>query len=369
MEKKIKFFDTYVDSKAFQKVQRVLDSGFLSEGRLVSEFESKLSRKLGIRNLVALNSGTSALHLALKLIGIKKGDEVILPAQTFIATGLAVKYCQATPIFADIHYLNGNINIESIRTKINQRTKAIIVVHWAGYPCDLTEINKLARENEISVVEDAAHALGATYQRYPIGNISDFTCFSFQAIKHLTTGDGGGLTTPNKKILKNAKKMRWFGIDRESTTISGLGERIYCLDEVGYKYHMNDYAAALGLSNLVNLRKRLTKLKSLANKYRDSLSSLSGIKLFENKRDRTSANWLFGLHVENRNDFVAKMKEVKIPVSVVHQRIDRNIIFGGLNKDLTVQKKFDSTQIHLPLHTGLDLEDIERIVYEMKKGW
>jgi len=246
MNSGISFFNTYIAPDAHIKINDVLSTTLLSEGKLVSKFELELASTLKIKNVVALNSGTSALHLALILAGVGEGDEVILPAQTFIASGLAIRYVKGTPVFADIQYLTGNIDPNSIRKKITNKTKAIMVVHWAGYPCDMIEIREIANEYGIPVIEDAAHALGASYKNTPIGAISEITCFSFQAIKHLTTGDGGGLAITDEKMMKVAKKLRWFGIDRASSPMDFLGERIYDADQIGFKYHMNDYAAALG---------------------------------------------------------------------------------------------------------------------------
>lgn len=365
----LNFFYTYVSPNSHLEVKNVLNSNLLSEGRLVAEFESELHASLGLSNPVALNSGTSALHLALLLAGVSEGDEVILPAQTFIASGLAVKYVGANPVFADIQYKTGNIDPVSIRKKITDRTKAIMVVHWAGYPCDMAEIGEIASEFRIPIIEDAAHALGATYREVPVGAISEFTCFSFQAIKHLTTGDGGCVSIKDNSLVRAAKKIRWFGIDRVSSFMSELGERVYNVGNIGFKYHMNDYAAALGLSNLRGFEERLAKVRSFSHKYRAELDKVPGITMFENALDRQSACWLFGIHVEQRIDFVRKMKLANIPVSVVHQRIDRNDVFGGICPDLVNQQKFDSTQIHLPIHSGLIEEDLDMIIREIKKGW
>src|SRR5262249_43887055 len=156
-------------------------------------FEQELATTLGLIRPVAVNSGTSALHLALEVAGVGSGDEVILPAQTFVASGLSILMCDAAPVFADIQPFTGNIDPGSVRAKITARTKAIMPVHWGGYPCDMDEINAIARGHDLAVIEDAAHALGAIYKGRPVGALSRFTAFSFQAIKHLTTGDGGAL--------------------------------------------------------------------------------------------------------------------------------------------------------------------------------
>jgi len=217
------FNHTTVSEAAIANAVATLRSGFLSEGKQVKKFEEELGAKLGLVGAVALNSGTTALHLALELAEVGKGDEVVIPPQTFIATGMAVLMSGATPVFADIQYETGNMDAESLRKKITPKTKAIIPVHWAGYPCDLDEINQIAREQNLEVIEDAAHALGARYRGKPVGAISRFTCFSFQAIKHLTTGDGGSLCCLRPEDERRARVRRWFCIDRENSRPSFWG--------------------------------------------------------------------------------------------------------------------------------------------------
>lgn len=367
--KMIPIFNTYIDKKARARVDKVLDSTFLSEGKLVKEFEEQLSHELGLTNPVAVNSGTSALHLALVLAGIQPGDEVICPAQTFVATALVIAQEKAVPVFADIEYETGNIDPASIEKKITQKTKAIMVVHWGGYPCNMKEIHKIARKHRLQVIEDAAHAIGATYDGKPIGALSDFTCFSFQAIKHITTGDGGAVCIKKTSLLKRALAKRWFGIDRAGAKPSILGERIYDITEVGYKYHLNDYGAALGLANLENFKKRLKRRRAIAKRYRKELASVPGITLFKETTDRESACWLFGFHVERREDFIRAMSIAGITAGVVHLGIDHNSIFGGKDAMLVNQRRFDETQIHIPMHDALTDADIDHIIHTIKKGW
>jgi perosamine synthetase len=364
----LSFFNTYIDPSAQEKISEVLSSTFLSEGEVVKNFENELKSVFNFNYISTLNSGTSALHMALDVLNIGEGDEVIIPAQTFIATGLAVLYQKARPVFADINYRDGNINVEDVRKRITHRTRAIICVHWGGYPCDLTALKELCKQHNLFLIEDAAHALGATYKSQPIGNISDVTCFSFQAIKHLTTGDGGAVTCNDENIYKSILTKRWFGINRDTAVSSELGERQYNVNELGYKYHLNNYAAALGLANLNSYEKRLAKRREIAELYSRELQTVSGIKLFQYANDRQSAYWLFGMHVDKRLDFVRYMKSCQIPVSVVHQRIDRNEIFGGL-ADLPQQEFFDESQIHIPIHDAINLEKASYIVNVIKKGW
>lgn len=365
----IPVYSTYIHPSAKEAVFETIDSTFISEGQKVKAFESKLSSQLGIVNPVALNSGTTALHLAMVLAGIGPGDEVIVPAQTFVATALVVMQEGATPVFADIIYNTGNIDPQSIRDKITERTKAIVPVHWGGMPCDMDEIHAIANEYNLTVIEDAAHAPGATYKAKPIGSISDYTCFSFQAIKHITTGDGGAIACLDNEKAAEAVVRRWFGIDRANSKPSYLGERQYDISKLGFKYHLNDYGATLGLANLETFTERLSKLRSLAAFYRSALAQVPGIQLWDYPEDRQSAWWLFGFHVENREGFIKTLAEKGITASVVHQRIDRNSIFGGVDESLVNQKRFDETQIHIPLHAGVDEEKAAYIVESIKKGW
>lgn len=365
---KIDFFNTTVSENSIKYVTETLNSTLVSAGKKAELFEKKLSN-YGLINPVTLNSGTVTMHLALRACGIGEGDEVIVPAQTFISTGLAVLYTGAKPVFADINYYDGNISTESIKSKINSKTKAIIPVHWGGYPCDMDEIQKIANENNLSIIEDAAHAFGSMYNGKLIGSISRFTSFSFQAIKHLTTGDGGALCCLNKEDEYLIKRLRWFDIDRENSKVGELGEREYDATNIGYKYHMNDIAASMGLGNLEEIDGKLTKLRSIAELYQSELSKVDGLNLMTYDKNRLSSYWLFPILVGKRKDFIKKMKESRIPVSVVHLGIDKNSIFGGKNYDLVNQRKFDENQIHIPINSSLNFDNINHIIKTIKNGW
>jgi len=362
-------FTTYVNPSAQQRVAAVLQSTFLSEGKLVKEFETRLTAELGMVHPAALNSGTSALHLALEVAGIGPGDEVILAPQTFIASALTVVQVGATPVFADIQYSTGNIDPADIEHRITPRTKAIMAVHWGGYPCDMAEIQAIADKHNLVVIEDAAHSPGARYQGKAIGSISDYTCFSFQAIKHLTTGDGGALCALDPEKAREVFRRRWFGIDRANSPMNEVGEREYDLFDVGYKYHLNDYAAALGLANLDGFHERMVRRRALVQQYKDGLQNVAGITHFERKDNRESAHWLFGFHVENRLQFIRTLKANGIASSVVHDGIDNNSLFGGKRMELTNQRRFDDTQIHIPLHDDLTSEQVDYIIDVIKQGW
>lgn len=363
------FFHTRVTPQAIAGAVACLESTFLSEGKRVAEFERRLVTDLNVVNPVAVNSGTAALHLALALAGIGPGDEVIVPAQTFVATGLVVLMQGARPIFADINPSTGNIDVASITQRITARTKAVILVHWAGYPCDMDEIAAVAAPHGIAVIEDAAHALGATYRGRPIGALSRFTAFSFQAIKHLTSGDGGALCCLNADDRRNARSRRWFGIDRDGSRPSPLGERQYDIAEVGFKYHLNDLAAAVALGNLEGFPSALARVRQIAATYRAAFGKAPGATLLEAAADRESACWLFTIRVERRDAFIRALAGRGVPTSVVHQRIDRNSVFGGVTPGLSGQEQFDREQIAVPLHAGLTDSDVEQVIDAVRTGW
>ncbi len=365
----IQFFHTHISPRAVDRVAQVLRSGWVNEGEVVKEFEAELGRVLGVSNPVTLNSGTSALHLALVLSGVGPGDEVILPAQTFAATGLVILMQGATPVFTDIDPQTGNLDPRSVAAKISPRSKVIMPVHWGGYPCDMDEILGIAERFGLTVIEDAAHALGATYKGQPIGSVSRFTAFSFQGIKHLTTGDGGMLCCRRTEDALAARIRRWFGIDRSDMRRSILGDRTHDISMLGYKYHMNNVAAAIGLGNLETLPERLERRRQIGRRYRAELADVAGLELLRLAADREHAYWLFTVLVERREDFVQALRERGVPASVVDLRIDRNSIFGGPCEHLLGQAIFDARQVSIPVHEGLAEESIEIIVEAVRRGW
>lgn len=363
------FHHTEVAPEAIQRVVEVLKSGWLNEGAVTKEFEEDLAGRLGLVGPVAVNSGTSALHLALLLAGVRAGDEVVIPAQTFVATGTVVLMCGARPVFCDIDPTTGNMDPGALRLRISSRTKAVIAVHWGGGPCHLDDLAAITESAGVLLVEDAAHALGATYRGRPIGAISPLTAFSFQSIKHLTTGDGGALCCLNPETEKRARALRWFGIDRSASRPSFLGARDYDLAELGFKYHMNNIAAALGIGNLVHFQSQLAKRRSHAARYLSAIDGISGIKGLRLESGAEHAYWLFTVAVDRRDDFVRAMTARGVPVSVVDLGIDRNSLFAQYASDLPGQRKFDDIQVSLPVHNGLGNEDVEVVIDAIRTGW
>lgn len=369
---KVCMFKPYVPRGATQAVTDVLASGNLTLGPKVAEFEKQFGEYIGNPYCVAVNSCTSALHMALELVGVR-GGEVITTPQTMEATGLAILMAGGKLVFADIDPMTGNLDPQSVKAHISENTRAILVVHWGGYPCDLEQINSISLQFGLSVIEDAAHALGATYNHHHIGVHSRFVCFSFQAIKHITSGGDGGMLCINFNLpdYNRARRMRWYGIDRDRRTSDVLGDSFWPITELGYKYNMNDLDAALGLCGLRDLNWVLERRALIAAKYKIALKRMDGITLPPFREDIREANWLFTMHVERREDFCRAMRSRGIEVSVVHRRIDRHPIFGAMDKMDTLPgaTEFDRTQINLPLHCDLSTEDVATVIDAVKEGW
>ena len=366
---RIAMFKPYVSRRATELVTEVLKSGWVGEGPRVQEFEARIGGMVGSQFPVAVNSGTTALHLALLTAGIKPRDEVITTAQTMLATTQAILAVGAAPVYADVQYETGNLAPRDIAGRVTSRTKAILAVDWGGYPCDYDEILGIARDHGIVLIEDAAHALGATYHGKPVGSVCPYTCFSFQAIKHLTTGDGGLVCVPGQREYNTAIRLRWFGIDRFKRQPSILGEPVWDVTELGYKFHMNDVAAAIGLGNLADWEFILSRRHHIAARYRNDLCGIPGVQLFARQDDRSSADWLFSAHVERREDFCRAMTSRGIQVSVVHLRIDRNTICGGERGDLPNLSRFTETHVSLPLHPLLTDDDVTQVIDAVGAGW
>ena len=355
-------FHPYISKNSFKNVKKVLSGRWIGQGPLVDKFEDRFKSMFGKnKHCLSTGSGTDALHLSYILAGLKKGDEVISPLFTCTATNIPFLYMGVKIKFADIDPFTMNLSVEHVKKLITKKTKAIICMHYGGLPCDLDELQKIADQYGIPIIEDAAHALGATFKNKPIGSISDFTMFSFQAIKHITTADGGMLCIKDKKLIKKAKRIRWFGIDREKKQKATWENDIY---EIGYKYQMTDLGASVGLEGLKDFKKVLKHRKDIFNIYLDKLANNKNI-LCVNKDDkkRTHAAWLFTLISRKKDLIQKKLKEKRIESNQVHFRNDKYSIF----KKFTKGKKYpnmdfaENKYLCLPVHTKVSKQKAKYI--------
>ncbi len=345
------------------KLEEILYSGYIAEGAAVLEFENELSQLLGNPYCVTLNSGTAALHIAMMLIGIGQNDEVISTALTAEPTNTTIALTGAKVIFADVDSNTGLISPESIEKNITPRTKAIMVVHYAGMVCDMNRINKISEKYNIPVIEDAAHAFLSKYKNKYIGNNSSYTCFSFQAIKHITTVDGGLLVLKNEEEYKRARKLRWFGLDK---TIPRFNNNIV---EAGYKYHMNNVNATIGLVQLANLKENALKYIENGKFYDKELKDIEGVTLIPYYSDTEPSYWLYTMKVERRNEFIEMMEKNGISASPLHLRNDRHSVFNNEDSKTPNLDNFYESFVHIPCGWWLTDEDREYIVNTVKRGW
>lgn len=361
-------FHPHIPAKAIEKVTKVLSGRWIGQGPLVDEFEEKFNAEFGKNTkALAVGSGTDALHLAYLLAGIKEGDEVIVPVFTCTATNIPFLYMGAKIVFADVDPETMNIDIDHVGRLINDKTRAVVVVHYGGLPCDMDKLQKLTSTHNITIIEDAAHALGATFQGQKIGSISPYTMYSFQAIKHITTGDGGMLLLP-EDVYEKAKRLRWFGIDRTAKQM-GIWEND--IKEVGYKYQMTDISAAMGLAGLEEFAQTLALRRRLFHIYEEKLSEISDVKFMGGGcTDREHAAWMCTILVDRRKNLWQKLRDSAIESGQVHYRNDRYSIFGrsvqGLFPNMdAVEEKY----LVLPLHTKMNESDVIRICETIKSGW
>lgn len=275
--KPIPYSKQKIDSLDIEAVRQVLASDFVTQGPKIDEFEQAFAKYCGAKYAVAVASGTAALHLAALACGLKKGDQAITTPITFLATANCVLYTGARPIFADIDYDTVNIDPSSIRKLINKNTKAILPVDFSGLPARMEEIYRVAKSNGLVVIEDASHALGARYRGNKVGACrhSDMAIFSFHPVKHMTTGEGGCITTNNKKYYEQLKVLRNHGIYRKNQTQRKQGSWYYEMEELGFNYRITDFQCALGLSQLAKVDEFINRRVEIANQYNESFADMS----------------------------------------------------------------------------------------------
>ena len=365
---------------AVQNLSSVFNSGFINEGEQVVELERALSNFLGVSQLTLVNSCTSAISLALRIIGVGAGDEVITTAMTCVATNTPIVNSGATLIWSDIDPETGMLSAENVESLITQKTKAIILVDWAGTPANLKAFQELSDKYSIPIIQDAAHAFGATYEGRPISDFSAFTCLSFQAIKHFTTGDGGALICGSSSDHQLARKLKWFGYDRDAVK-DKKGEwkgqkwdADIMEEEVGYKFNMNNMAAAVGLANLPLMPSVLGKHRKNAATYEKVLFDHPRIKLLTRDSTAISSYWVYTLRLEvserERDAILDALNSAGIGAGLVHLPNNSYSAFKKFDKSLPNTKIFSASQISLPCGWWLDESQIifiaERLIAELK---
>ena len=359
-----------------QEVLRVLRSRWLSMGPVTERFERAFAQYLGRGYATAVSNGTAALHLALVSLGIEEGDEVILPSLTFVATANAVFYAGARPVFADIISTeNLNVSPGEIEKRITQKTKAIMVMHYGGYPCDMKAILGIAKRYGLYVIEDAAHAPGAEYRGKKCGLIGDVGCFSFFSNKNLVTGEGGMAVTRDRALAERIQRMRSHGMEALSWDKYG-GHLSSCdIGGLGYNYRTTEIESALGLVQLRKLERNNRKRKNLVRTYGEELQGIEGISIPFSKFKVHPSYHLFPILLKpsiDRNEIMEQLKKFGIQVSVhyppVHLFSLYRSKFGYKKGDLPRTEEVSGRELTLPLHPVMKEEDVKWITKKVKEA-
>jgi len=350
--------------KLMPELEKVLYSGYIAQGDVVEQFERAFESYIGSGYTLSLNSGTAALHIALILTGVKEGDEVISTPLTAEPTNVAIKMVGATIRYADIDSETGGICPKSIEANISNKTKAILFVDYAGIPSNIKAIKEISGKYNLPVIEDAAHALGAKFNGKKTGNHFPFTVFSFQAIKHLTTIDGGALQIQDEELYKKGKKIRWFGLDK------GVSRLENDITFQGYKYHMNNVNACVGLVQLKEIDTIVEAYISNGKYLDENLKGIKGVELLNYYPNSEPSYWLYTLKVENRDSLIKKFAENGIMASELHKRNDLHTFLNDFpDTNLPNLDSFYSKMLHLPCGWWVTKEDCDKMIQIMKNGW
>jgi len=375
----IPFHRPYITQDEKDEVLDSLNSGWLTMGPKTIEFEKRFreyvfagsAKAANSQFAVSFNSATAALHLALKAVGIKFGDEIILPTNTFVATAEVVTYFGAMPVLCDIEEETHNIDASKIESLITKKTKAIIPVHFGGQPCDMDEICTLAKRYKLNIIEDAAHALPSRYKGRTIGTIGDVTCFSFYATKTLATGEGGMATSSSKEFAENMKRNRLHGISRDAwNRYTVKGSWYYEVVDNGYKYNTTDINSALGVAQLRKIDWMLEKRQHVAHAY-DTAFKGTAVNTPLIRNDRETSWHLYVINVNNRDELSERLKEDGIGTSVhfipVHKHPYYRDTYRYCGDDFPVANRVFERSLSLPIYPGLTDEELSYVINAVKK--
>lgn len=375
----LQLFKVYMNENIEKFIIPTLKSGMITQGKKVEEFEEVLKKYFDYPYILTVNSATSGLTLAyhiLKNFYTENNNSVISTPLTCFATNSSILSNNLKIIWADTDINTCNIDLDDVKTKLNYNTQILTFVHWGGVPVNLNKIEELKKyyrdryKKELYVVEDCAHAFGAEFNYKKLGTHGNICVFSLQAIKHLTTGDGGLIFLPNEEMYNRAKLLRWFGIDREKRSLPGSDFRLEPdIINYGFKYHMNDINASIGLSNILNINLILERCRSNGNYFNENLKGIPGIELFEIPNNSLPSYWIYTLKIlgNRKNEFISFMKTKNIIVSQVHARNDVHSCCEKFKKDLPQLDMIEKQIISIPVGWWITEDQREYIVNCIKE--
>ena len=378
--KRIPYSTQWIGEDDILAVADALRSSNLTQGPLVEEFERSVAQYCGTQYAVAVNSGTSALHIACLAAGISAGDEVITSPNTFVASANCILYCGGDPVFADIDPETAIIDPIDIRRKITNKTKAIIPVHFAGQPADMEEIDKIAKESGLKIIEDAAHAIGARYRLknsqdwIKVGSCfhSDMTILSFHAVKHIATGEGGMVLTNDHGLYEKLMSFRSHGITRNIKYMKeSEGPWYYEMHDLGFNYRLTDIQCALGVSQLKKLEKNIARRKEIARMYDKAFSDMEGVDSLKEKEGFDSSRHLYVVLVKNRrNVFNRLTTEANIGVNVHYIPVYFHPYYRRLGYErglCPITEAYYSRAISIPMFPKLTNDEVEYVIESIRK--
>ena len=376
--REIPFHRPAIGEEEIRSVSETLRAGWLTMGPKTLQFEQAFAEYLGVPHAVSVSSCTAALHLALACIGLKEGDEVLVPDSTFAATAEVVTYFKARPVVVDVHKDDLLMDVEAAERAVTPRTRAIIPVHHSGQACDMDPLLDLARRRNLQIVEDAAHAIPTTYKGRKIGALGPLTCFSFYATKTLATGEGGMVTTFDEKQAARIRVLRLHGIDKDAwKRYTKEGSWYYEVVEAGYKYNLTDPQAAMGLVQLRRLETLHEARRRIAGAYRDAFASMEGIRPLRVHEDRGHAWHLFVILLDPgrlsipREAFIRAMAERGIGTSVhfipLHRQPYYRDAFGLSASDFPSCEGAYQRQVSLPIYPDMTQEDVAYVIENVRE--
>jgi dTDP-4-amino-4,6-dideoxygalactose transaminase len=367
------FHRALIGEEEMEAVLDVLRSGWLTTGPRVKEFESQFAAYVGAQHAIAVSSCTAALHLALAAIGLAEGDEVILPTMTFAASGEVILYFNARPVLVDSGPGSFHIDPAAVEGAITPRTRAILPVHYAGYPCEMDQILEIAERHGLRVIEDAAHALPSSYRGRPVGTIGDITCFSFYATKTLTTGEGGMITTADAALAERMRRLSLHGISKDAwKRYSADGTWRYDILEAGYKYNFTDLQAALGIAQLAKCEVMRRSRAAIAARYDAALGECDAFEIPKHPEDVEHAHHLYVLLVNadalriDRDRVIEELKQRGIGTSVHFIPLHLHSLYRGRlgyqpGQFPNAEERFERA-ISLPIYPGMSDADVDRVI-------
>ena len=352
------------------EVKEAFDYGYFGFSYKVLEFEEELKKYLGADYVLATNTGSSALHLALDALGIRRGDEVIVPSLTYVAAFQAISATGATPVPCDVYADTLLLDIDDARKRITSRTRAIMPVHYAGNPCNMDTLLEMKKEYGLRIVEDAAHALGSSYKGRKIGSFGDVICFSFDSIKNITCGEGGAIVCQDSELADMVRQKRLLGIDRKSHTLPWK-ERTWFFEvrTQGFRYHMSNINAAIGLAQLKKIDLFIARRREICRRYDSAFGENPAIRCLQINYDEVAPH-IYVVRVKNghRDDLMAYLKNLDIETGINYVPNHFHHFYG--NKAIRLPETEQAYQeiLTLPLHYGLSDEDVKSVIQGVIEG-